>query len=387
MVPSRPTIARRSEIRINVYPAVSSTERRHERVATPSRGPRYTSREQAVGYMRRNPWKFTTRMIAAVLLAACRDAGDDGPTEPTPGSENAAKFAAAKATAEAPTGFCAAVRPFYWEIGDKTGALGSGSVNQAGNATTYTASTTMNIASASKWIYGAYVAERRAGVLTAEDIQFLSFRSGYTNFSLLGCDNGDTVAECVARSTNGVLTPANVGKFAYDGGHMQKHASLAAPGMNLGSMGNAALGLEIRRVLGTEIGLTYTQPQLAGGIRSSAADYATFLRKILNNQLRIAALLGTNATCTNPLTCPTAIRTPIDGGLDWNYSMGHWVEADPISGDGAFSSAGAFGFYPWINASKTLYGILARVGGAGGGEASAQCGVRIRKAWVTGVMQ
>ena len=326
-------------------------------------------------------------MAIAVSLVACRDDDDAGPTEPAPGSENAARFAAAKATAESATGSCAAIQPFYWEIGDKSGALGSGSVRQAGNATVYAATTVMPIASASKWIYGAYVAERRAGVLTPEDIQFLSFRSGYTSFSFIGCDNLDTVAECVARSSNGVFTPAHVGRFAYDGAHMQKHASLSAPGMNLGAMANAALALEIRRVLGTEIGLSYTQPQLAGGIRSSAADYAIFLRKILKNELHIASLLGTNSTCTNPLTCPTAINTPIDGGLNWNYSIGHWVETDPATGDGSFSSAGAFGFYPWINASKTLYGVVARAGGAGGGEASAQCGVRIRKAWVTGVAQ
>ncbi len=322
-----------------------------------------------------------------LLVCACRDTDNTGPAEPAPGTENAARFAAAKATADAAGGICEAVRPFYWEIGDKTGALGSGSVSQVGNATSYTASSVMPIASASKWIYGAYVAERRGGALTDDDIRFLSFRSGYTNFTLGGCDNLDTVAECVARATNGVFTAAHVGKFAYDGGHMQKHASLPAPGMNLGPMANAALALEIRRVLGTDIGLTYTQPQLAGGIRSTAADYARFLRKILNDQLRIAGLLGSNATCTNPLTCRTAINSPIDGGLDWQYSMGHWVEDDPLSGDGAFSSAGAFGFYPWINASKTLYGVIARVGLAGGGEASAQCGGRIRKAWVTGVAQ
>jgi len=29
-------------------------------------------------------------------------------------------------------------------------------------------------------------------------------------------------------------------------------------------------------------------------------------------------------------------------------------------GDGAFSSPGAFGFYPWIDRTKTNYGVLAR---------------------------
>lgn len=343
--------------------------------------------------------RMTYQTLALGLICSlavgvgCHDGnGNKAPTDPTPTDSttnlsNAIRTAAATTTAERTTGLCAAIQPFYWEVGDGTGTLGSGSVSKVGNATTYSAQTLMLIASASKWIYGAYVAERRNGLLTAEDIQFLSFRSGYTNFTVGGCDNFDTVTECVLRSTNGVLTAANVGKFAYGGGHMQKHASLPAPGMNLGALDNATLATEIRRVLGTDISLSYTQPQLAGGIRTTAADYATFLRKILNGQLHIAALLGTNATCTNPLTCPTAINSPIDGAENWHYSMGHWVEDDPITGDGSFSSAGAFGFYPWINAKKTLYGVLARLGAPGGGEPSALCGALIRKAWVSGAAQ
>jgi len=337
--------------------------------------------------------KYPTRvviMLLSVASASACGAADDGtglPTTPTTGADLATRAAAAKTTAERSTGLCADIQPFYWEIGDVTALLGRGSVNKSGTTTTYTAQTQMAIASASKWIYGAYVAERRNGLLTADDIQFLTFRSGYTSFGPSGCDNDDTVNECVARANNGVLTPTNVGKFSYGGGHMQKHASLAVPGMNLGAMANAALASEIRRVLGTEIGFAYTRPQLAGGIRSSAADYAVFLRKILAGKLRIGALLGSNATCTNPATCPTALNSPIEGAENWHYSLGHWVEDDPTTGDGAFSSVGAFGFYPWINASKTLYGVVARLSLAGGGEASALCGARIRKAWDTGLAQ
>ena len=56
----------------------------------------------------------------------------------------------------------------------------------------------------------------------------------------------------------------------------------------------------------------------------------------------------------------TAANTPVPSTESWHYSIGHWVEDDPAVGDGAFSSAGAFGFYPWIDASKTYYGVLAR---------------------------
>ena len=53
--------------------------------------------------------------------------------------------------------------------------------------------------------------------------------------------------------------------------------------------------------------------------------------------------------------------------------------------DGAVSSAGAFGFYPWLNQARDTYGILARKDEAGTGFASVRCGRLIRKAWETGV--
>ena len=202
----------------------------------------------------------------------------------TPPASNAARIAAATAAAQSSSNACAPIRPFYWEIGDRTQRLAGGSVNAAGSGTVYEAGTVMNIASASKWLYGAYVAEQRGGALTAEDIEFLNFRSGYVSLPpLTGCQQNDTIGSCLARDGNGVQTPSEVGSFHYDGGHMQKHASLPAPGMALGAMNNATLAAELRRVLGTDINLSYSQPQPAGGVRTSAKDYAVFLRKLLNS--------------------------------------------------------------------------------------------------------
>jgi hypothetical protein len=323
--------------------------------------------------------------FVCLTLGAC-GGGSDSPTPPGP--DTAARTAAATSTAQSTSNACNAIRPFYWEIGDRNQRLANAAVNQAGNATTYTADTVMAIASASKWLYGAYVAEKRSGMLTAQDIQFLTFSSGYTSFAAIGdCFASDTVASCVARGDNDVQTPAHVDRFYYNGGHMQKHASLAAPGMDLGAMDNAALAAEMRRLLGSEINLSFSQPQPAGGVRTSATDYARFLRKLLGNRLQLGALLGSNKVCTNPVTCPTALNTPIANGLNWNYSIGHWVEDDATRSDGAFSSAGAFGFYPWVDVNKSWYGIVARHDTAGGGNESADCGALIRKAWVTGIAQ
>jgi hypothetical protein len=327
---------------------------------------------------------------SGLLLATLSGCGgsSDSPAPPPAGPDLAQRTAAASTTAQSTTNACNPIRPFYWEIGDGTQRHASGSVNASGNTTTYTGSTVMSIASASKWLYGAYVVEHRAGALTLDDIQYLTFRSGYTGLVPVGdCQQTDTVGSCVARNDNDVQTAAHVGKFYYNGGHMQKHASLAAPGMDLGAMDNAALAAEMRRLLGSEINLSYSQPQLAGGVRTSATDYARFLRKLLDNQLRLGALLGSNKVCTNPATCATALNTPITNGLNWNYSIGHWVEDDATRSDGAFSSAGAFGFYPWVDVSKTWYGIVARSNALGGGSDSSECGALIRKAWVTGTAQ
>jgi hypothetical protein len=62
-------------------------------------------------------------------------------------------------------------------------------------------------------------------------------------------------------------------------------------------------------------------------------------------------------------------------------------------GDGAFSSPGAFGFYPWVTADRQTYGLLAREERSGfitgdpgdrPGVMSVACGRLIRAAWNDG---
>jgi hypothetical protein len=114
----------------------------------------------------------------------------------------------------------------------------------------------------------------------------------------------------------------------------------------------------------------------------------------MDDRLQLGRLLGKAAVCTNPLSCPReAVKTPIPETESWHYSLGHWVEDDPAIGDGAFSSPGAFGFYPWISADKRFYGMVAReqrhgvMSGDPGDKpavASVNCGRQIRAAWMDG---
>lgn len=325
---------------------------------------------------------FATLTLLSALVAAC-GGGSPAPAPapvpapvpaPPPPTPTIAQRTAAAAGAAANAADCVAVQPFYWSVGDATGKLGDASVG----AEPPNAQTLMSIASASKLVYGAYVAERRAGVLTDADVHALNFVSGYTDFT--GCTQVDTVASCEASGTNGTYEPANDGKFYYGGGHMEKHAS----DNGLGPDANAALAAEVNATLGTAF--AYSQPQLAGGIYTNAANYGAFLQRVVGGPLRIGALLGAHPVCTNPHTCAAAVYTPIPAESD-HYSIGHWVEDDPAAGDGAFSSPGAFGFYPWVDASKTWWGVLARMANVSGeqeGVASMLCGRRIRAAWISG---
>ncbi len=325
-------------------------------------------------------YRFIPLLLVAGLAAACGRSSSGG--DSTPGPDTTTRIAAAQQTATLNTQ-CQAVSPFYYEIGDKTGTIASGSIG--GN--TYTATTQMNIASASKWLFGAYVTEVRAGVLSASDIQATHMQSGYVSMGDV-CLASETVASCFAARGNDTYTPASVGRFHYNGGNFQKWGV----DNGMASMTGPQIASAYQAVLGSDIAVTFNAPLIAGGIggaNMSAEGYAIFLRKILNGQLRIASFLGYQKTCTLPGVCPTADYSPSTEAL--NYSIGHWVEDDPVAGDGTFSSAGGFGFYPWIDSTKTYYGILARedtnVSGGGNGFASATCGRNIRKAFVTGVVQ
>ena len=330
--------------------------------------------------------------LLASLALAC---GGGSASTPDGGSDAAATDASsgpiAATTTASQNATCAQIAPFYWEIGDVSGAIvsgttGSGLVKQT---------TGLNIASASKWWWGAYVVERFASDLSQIDLASMTMQSGRTNFT--DCATTGTVDDCCARTgtaggttTNCDVETADVGHFFYSGGHFEGYAST----LGLGADDDAALTSELQAKLGSELSFSYTQPQLAGGMKMSAGDYAEFLRKILAGSLAIHDHLGDSAVCTLPgASCPSSHYSP--SPLAWHYSYGHWVEDEPTTGDGAFSSPGKFGFYPWIDATKTYYGIVARedlLPGDGTIQGapyyqSVLCGRAIRTAFMTGVAQ
>ena len=295
--------------------------------------------------------------------------------EPT--EEESSKISAAGATATNHS-FCTAIQPFYWEIGSATGPLGSGTTGD----NSVTSTTTLAIASASKLIFASYALEKRTATLSADEVKLLNFTAGYSTSS--NCLGYLTVNACYAGTTSFVAEHED--KFYYSGGHMLK---FAAVDLDLGSLGAPRLATELSDYLGSDIGVNFSIPQPAGGMRLSAEGYSIFLRKILSANLRMLENLGSNSVCTNVSACPTnAVSTPIPSSESWSYSLGHWVENDSVHGDGSFSSPGLFGFYPWITSDKTVYGVLARYSTSTNAYwESVECGRLFRKAYATGQEQ
>lgn len=305
------------------------------------------------------------------LVVNSASAASPTPT-PAPTPTLAQRADAATTTANSSLS-CSSLGGFYWEIGDKNSSLVSGQTS----GSSWGPNTSMQIASGSKWIFGAYVAEVRSSVLSPADIKGLTMTSG--NFmDDVGCLFAYTVGQCA--NYGGLISrPQYSDMFIYDSGHMQK----LALDMGLTSLNTTQLSTTVSNTLALSVG--YSTLQLAGGSSMSSSEYAKFLRKLMNNQLALGPLLGSNAVCTD---CHLNVYTPPFAGI--HYSLGHWVEDGP-SGDGSFSSVGLFGFYPWIDSTKTYYGVIGRanlsdLSGAAGNNSLA-CGNKIRRAFMSGSAQ
>lgn len=308
------------------------------------------------------------RWVWLAWLAGCNATGADAPPAPPPAPSAAER--AARVANEDPD--CVDVQPFYWEIGDASGLLASGTAG----GERFTRDDKMLVASASKWLFGAYVAERFDGAFTDGTRDALRMRSGYVGFDSFGCRNAATVQACMD-DAGAAYDPAADGKFDYDGGHFQRWGIEHG----LGEMDDRDLAAEYAHYLGADVPLQFSSPQLAGGLYMSPAAYARFLQHLLAGDFVLSGLLGKDAVCTLPSSCDAAVYSPAP--FAWHYSYGHWVE-DDAGGDGAFSSAGLFGFYPWIDAAKAHYGMVARVAlDVRAAVRSGLCGIAIRHAYLS----
>jgi hypothetical protein len=111
----------------------------------------------------------------------------------------------------------------------------------------------------------------------------------------------------------------------------------------------------------------------------------------MTGELRLGRELGEISVCANPVLCPQqALSAPLPDNLPWRYGLGYWIEVDSNpnlhSTQRIYSSAGLFGFYPWVTEDKQFYGIIARHDRAllsRPGVGSALCGKALREALLT----
>jgi len=310
-------------------------------------------------------------------------------------SVSAYAYDANAAIVAANSGICDDARPFYWEIGGSSGGpIVGGAVGDAN----LSRSDVHHLASASKWVFSTYVIQRYNGIPDglsgARIVRALNMRAGYTNLDDGVCVDGSesdtyTVADCFNDEDNSTYDPAENGEFFYDSGHAQ-HAAATATQLNLGSRTKSTLLAEVNSELNLGPTFEYAATNVSGGMKASAADYAVFLQKIMDGTYAISSYLDffpVSTACTFWWACPSSPG----GSVDFHYSLHHWIEDNTQGtlpngktlgpGDGAYSSAGAFGFYPWITDDLLYYGIISREGESGSGGDSLVCGRAIRAAF------
>lgn len=298
---------------------------------------------------------------------------------PTP--EKLAKAAAAADRATTTAGDCTVIGNFYWEIGTRDGKLDGKPVVKRASSTLYNADTDVNLASASKWVFGAYVAQlTKDRSLSGDEVAKLHMTSGYTNLNVLSCTAAQKTKGCLP----GGKTAAHEKFFYYESGHLQR----LALDLGLGDFDKDGLIGEYNHLLG-DFGFRFATLNVAGGMSGHATGYARFLQKLLKDELAMGQQLGRDEVCTQ---APAGLLAPKPGECQskftpsdqpsWGYSHAHWVERNAAGQLQAYSSPGLFGFYPWISANKQHYGVIARESRASEAyNLSAACGRAIRKAF------
>lgn len=133
------------------------------------------------------------------------------------------------------------------------------------------------------------------------------------------------------------------------------------------------LGPQVRYYCTPRLRLGDANPMLAGGLSATMADYGVLLGVVFHRGAAPAGRrLGDETLfdlqAREPF--PVAIgKSPMArGGLPFRYGLGCWLEtATPQTGAAVISSAGAFGFTPWLDRGNGYYAMLGMEDSPGSG--------------------
>jgi D-alanyl-D-alanine-carboxypeptidase/D-alanyl-D-alanine-endopeptidase len=254
-----------------------------------------------------------------------------------------------------------------------------------------TATTPYRIASATKWITAATIMRLvEAGELKLGDHpqdyidfwtddpddprsrvtleQLLSFTSGFRGTSGLPCtlDDSSSLTDCARIIYEDYFAFEPGTTFFYGPSHLHIAALMAerATGLSWPTLVTEVLA----EPLGLENAFTWVTaseeyPLPSGGLRTTGAAYARFLRAIAAGEI----LADSRDEMERPRTVGLTIaNTPIDDSIGpWAYALGHWRECEEGQSSRTCdraqvsSSPGAFGFYPWYDRRHGYWAVLA----------------------------
>ena len=205
----------------------------------------------------------------------------------------------------------------------------------------------------------------------------LSFTSGLPTVFTPGGGGTDctrdatvTLAACVDEIGRGGLGWPVGSRFEYGNTHLHVAARMAEVVAGVGW--DAIVGQQLRAPFGWSAEAAYytaprqavgtLNPLVAGGLRASMDEYAKLLGVVHNRgthegQRLIAAPL-VEQIGRDPYPHAVTGFTPVAAtGLE--YGLTAWLECDtPTTGCDVLSSAGAFGFMPWIDRGGGYYAII-----------------------------
>ncbi|MBX9603520.1 MAG: serine hydrolase [Bryobacteraceae bacterium] len=251
----------------------------------------------------------------------------------------------------------------------------------------YGANTAVPIASASKWLSAAVtMALVDEGKLTLDQEigpyfpsltgskaritvrQLWSHTSGMSAGDAVCQGRADfTLAQCAAQLLSLPLLAEPGTVFAYGGNSMHVGARVA-------EIAGGKPWIELwREKIAQPLGLTCTRwdednPWVSGGGVSCSGDYMRFLEMIANRGVfRGRRVLSAHAVETmqqDQTRGARIVESPYDGAgrPETRYGIGQWLEVVEANGKPAqVGSQGAFGFSPWVDLKRNLYGVVSIV--------------------------
>lgn len=208
-----------------------------------------------------------------------------------------------------------------------------------------------DIPGAPAWARAGELGERQAR-------HFLSFTSGMPAPPLCATLASGPLQDCAEKITaKGASSPA----YRYGTYHsIALLAALEASGGETWAEVFARFQAETNLFPNASYGGTEKPLKLS----TSAVDYAAFLRAILASSLlgpEDEAEMFKNHVGTLPIENSPAEGQDLEG--IWRYGFGNWVRCDDVDDPGRCASlrhsAGARGFYPWLDLEKRTYGVVA----------------------------